>query len=175
MMNTIPHVDLFRHMEWADATVWSATLAFGPAQADARLQGLLYHSHVVQHAFLRAWREQPYDQPFPTFEGLPPLMAWARAFHGEASRYVAALTPAALADPMPVAWAGLVEQVIGRAPAITSRGDTVLQVAMHTHYHRGQLNLRLREVGATPPLVDYIAWVWYGRPAAVWPDAPSPQ
>ena len=29
--------------------------------------------------------------------------------------------------------------------------------------------MRLREVGGTPPLVDYIAWVWFSRPDAPWP------
>jgi len=41
-------------------------------------------------------------------------------------------------------------------------------VALHSLYHRGQVNARLREVGGTPPLVDYIAWLWFGRPAAEW-------
>lgn len=168
-MAAIPHLDLYRHMEWADATVWSAALASGPAQTDVRLHGLLYHSHVVQHAFLRTWLKQPYDLPFPTFEDLPPLMAWARTFHDEAGRHVAGLEAEALGDPLPVAWAGMVQDAIGRPPAITTRGETLLQVAMHTHYHRGQVNLRLRELGETPPLVDYIAWLWYGRPAAAWP------
>jgi uncharacterized damage-inducible protein DinB len=168
-MDAIPFLALYRHMEWADAAVWSAALASNPARTDARLFDLLYHSHVVQHAFLRTWLQQPYDASFPAFEALPPLMAWARSFHDQAAGSVAALVPETLEDPMPVPWAGMVEQAIGRPPALTTRGDTVLQVAMHTHYHRGQVNLRLRELGETPPLVDYIAWVWYGRPRARWP------
>ncbi len=27
---------------------------------------------------------------------------------------------------------------------------------------------RLRDVGGEPPLVDYIAWIWFGRPAPAW-------
>lgn len=47
-------------------------------------------------------------------------------------------------------------------------GETMIQVAMHSQYHRGQINTRLRELGAEPPLVDYIAWIWFGRPDAAW-------
>ena len=43
----------------------------------------------------------------------------------------------------------------------------MLQVALHSMYHRGQINARLRDFGGNPPLVDFIAWVWLGRPAAV--------
>jgi uncharacterized damage-inducible protein DinB len=45
---------------------------------------------------------------------------------------------------------------------------------MHSTYHRGQVNARLRELGIEPPLTDYIAWIWFGRPEAEWP-ALSPQ
>jgi uncharacterized damage-inducible protein DinB len=40
---------------------------------------------------------------------------------------------------------------------------------MHTVYHRGQVNARVRALGGEPPLVDYIAWLWLGRPAPEWP------
>ena len=46
-----------------------------------RLRELLYHTHLVQHVFLRMWRGEPRDTPFPTFDAPRELMAWARAFH----------------------------------------------------------------------------------------------
>jgi uncharacterized damage-inducible protein DinB len=164
-------VDLYRHMEWADTTVWSAALASAPANSDARLRGLLYHTHLVQHAFLRAWRGQPRDLPFPTFDALPSLLAWARDYHGDVRGFVADTAPERLVAPLPLPWADLVEQSIGRPPEQSTLADTMLQVPLHTLYHRGQVNLRLREIGGTPPLVDYIAWVWLGRPLAAWPTA----
>jgi uncharacterized damage-inducible protein DinB len=96
-------------------------------------------------------------------------MAWGRAFHRAAPSELATLGRDALTAPRPHAWIDLVEKEIGRRPAMTTMGDTMLQVALHTIYHRGQVNMRLREVGGTPPLVDYIAWVWFGRPDASWP------
>jgi uncharacterized damage-inducible protein DinB len=66
-------------------------------------------------------------------------------------------------------WASHVEKRIGRPPGLTTIVDTALQVVMHTTYHRGQVNARLRAIGGEPPLVDYIAWIWVGRPAPEWP------
>ena len=100
------------------------------------------------------------ETPFPTFEKLPGLMAWAKSFHQHAAVYMARLEADQLAKPMPLAWSAQVESAIGRVPEMTTIGDTVLQVALHSIHHRGQLNVRLRELGATPPLLDYIGWVW---------------
>ncbi len=160
--------DLCRHMEWADATVWPAVLGSEPAQADEKLRGLLTHLHLVQHAFLRQWRGEPREAPYPTFTELPPVMAWAREYHAAVPGFLEMLTDERIAEPMPVAWADMVEKAIGRKPGGTTLGETVLQVALHSQYHRGQVNMRLRELGGTPPLVDYIAWLWFGRPAAKW-------
>jgi len=44
-------------------------------------------------------------------------------------------------------------------------GDILLHVALHGQYHRGKVNLLLREAGADPVPVDYIAFV-RGAPAA---------
>ncbi|MBV9928903.1 MAG: DinB family protein [Acidobacteria bacterium] len=160
--------DLYRHMEWADAAVWAAVLASEGGRSDARLRELLYHLHVVQRAFLRAWRGEPRETPYPSFEDAAPLAAWGRTYYGEAFAHLGAADDAKVSEPMPVSWAAMVEQILGRAPEVTNVGETMLQVALHSIYHRGQVNARLREVGGNPPLVDYIAWVWMGRPAADW-------
>jgi uncharacterized damage-inducible protein DinB len=47
--------------------------------------------------------------------------------------------------------------------------EAMLQVVMHSGYHHGQVNARLRELGAEPPLTDYIVWLWFDRPPAQWP------
>ncbi|HLG57803.1 MAG TPA: hypothetical protein VI485_20835 [Vicinamibacterales bacterium] len=40
----------------------------------------------------------------------------------------------------------------------------------HSTYRRGQVNERFREVGGEPPLVDDIAWIWFGRPEPDWSE-----
>jgi hypothetical protein len=98
-------------------------------------------------------------------------MLWGRTYYVEAFAHLGTLDNKKVSEPMPVPWAAMVEQRLGHAPETTTIGETVLQVALHSMYHRGQINARLREVGGEPPLVDYIAWVWLGRPEADWSSA----
>ncbi len=170
-MNAHIFTDLYRHMEWADATVWTAVLDCDDGRADAKLRDSLFHLHLVQRAFLRTWLGEPPATSYPTFDDTHSLMKWGRSYYGGAHAYLETLTDASVAQATPLAWAEMVAQLIGRAPATTTLGDTVLQVALHSLYHRGQVNARLREIGGNPPLVDYIAWVWFGRPIAEWPAA----
>src|SRR2546421_6952354 len=55
-------------MEWADASVWRAVFISPEARADQKLRELFYHLHLVQRAFLRAWRGEPPNRPYPTFD-----------------------------------------------------------------------------------------------------------
>lgn len=178
MVNLSTLTDLYRHMEWADAAVWTSAFTFEGGPTDSKLRDYFYHLHMVQRAFLRTWRCEPRDTPFPKFDDAQSLMLWGRTYYSEAVNYLGTLDDNKLSELMPVPWAAMVERRLGRAPETTTVGETALQVALHSQYHRGQINARLREIGGKPPLVDYIAWVWLGRPAAEWPrvtarDAPK--
>lgn len=170
MLNINFLTDLYRHMEWADAEVWASVLASEGWQKDARLREYLHHQHIVQRLFLRVWRGEPIETSFPAFEDAASLMLWGRAYYGEAFAYLETVNDEKLSEQMPMPWASMVERRLGRPPETTALGETVLQVAYHSLYHRGQINARLREAGAEPPLVDYIAWIWLGRTAARWPS-----
>ena len=163
-------IDLYRHMEWADAEVWIAVLASEGWQKDDKLRGYLHHQHLVQRLFLRVWRGDPVEMSFPTFEDARSLMLWGRDYYTEVFAYLETVGDEKLSEPMVMPWASMVERRIGRAPETTTLGETLLQVTFHSMYHRGQINARLREAGAEPPLVDYIAWIWLGRAAAHWPS-----
>jgi uncharacterized damage-inducible protein DinB len=49
-------------------------------------------------------------------------------------------------------------------------GEMLWHVALHGQYHRGKINLLLRQASLEPAPVDYIAWV-RGAPAATEADA----
>ena len=173
-------LELAAHMEWADALVWSTTLQSGAARADERVQGWLYHIHTVQHAFTAIWRGVAPDlTPLTSFADAPALAAWGRHGHGDLRAFLAAADATTLAKTIELPWAA---RAIERHAALAhpTLEDTARQVAMHSMHHRGQVNARLRELGAEPPLVDYIAWIWRGRPVAPWPrnvvtlDTPPP-
>ena len=160
--------ELYDHMRWADAVVWRAVLAHAPAGDDARLRDLLAHLHMVQHSFLSIWRGE--TPQWRDFERLADVAQWGGAYHEAVQSHFAALDDAALERTVVLPWAERLTKRFGRTPQPTTLRETMLQVPMHSTYHRGQVNARLRELGGEPPLVDYIAWLWMGKPAAEWPQ-----
>lgn len=153
--------DLFAHMEWADAMVWSAIRRLD--HIDENLTERLQHLHGTQHAFLMIWRNQPLD-----FSNVPAdVEQWARAYYAGLAEFLPTVDAGSLDGLVKMPWAGRYTKPVEPHP--TTLGETFIQVASHSGYHRGQINTRLRQLGIEPPLVDYIAWLWQGRPAAAWP------
>ena len=77
------------------------------------------------------------------------------------------MTDARLAESLDIPWF--------KDPPLTLRVEEALaQCSMHSHYHRGQNAIRLREVGGEPPMTDYIYWLWKGRPHAAWASQAKP-
>jgi uncharacterized damage-inducible protein DinB len=173
LMDTKTLIDLYKHMEWADAAVWTAVLESEPASADPKLKEYFTHLHIVQRAFLLMWRKEDLPSSFPEFSELKQVLTWARKTYGEGISQLEAMRDPGLSEPLPLPWAKMVEQTIGKPPQENSIGETALQVIMHSMYHRGQINARLKALEGKPPLVDYICWVWLGRPHPAWPPSIS--
>jgi uncharacterized damage-inducible protein DinB len=158
--------ELFLHMEWADGEVWSAVLACEAARDDVVLRGLLLHLHVVQRAFVAVWKKEPVAFPDPAhFPSIADLHAWTTSYYAGANAFLEGVEEAALDRQVVMPWAEQLAARLGRMPEAPTLCETMLQVTSHSTYHRGQINARLRSVGGEPPLVDYIAWIWFGRPA----------
>lgn len=157
--------DLYFHLEWADAEIWRAVSGLDEPY-DWELQQRLNHLHMVQGAFLATWRREPFDAKAVEALGGPDLMAWARRFYPQAHEV---FREADLSRVAELPWTRQASERLGVEPQRTTLRDTLLQVYTHTAHHRGQIMTRLRELGAAPPNVDYIAWIWRGRPPASWP------
>jgi len=157
---------LFDHMEWADATVWRAIGECAAAADDKVLHDRLYHIHATQHAFLKTWRgeEVVFTKP-DAYPGLDAVRQLARDFYDVAPAYVASIAPDAVDKEMVLPWSSYFAKRSGFEAHASTLGETLLQLPSHSTYHRGQVNIRLRELGTTPPLVDFIAWVWFGKPS----------
>ena len=160
--------ELYDHMKWADASVWRAALAHPPAASDTALREKFMHIHMVQRAFLSIWRGEA-PQFRETFDSLGEVARWGGEYHDEVRSHFAAVDDGALDGIVVLPWADRLTRPFGRDAAPTTMRETMMQVAMHSTYHRGQVNARLRELGAEPPLTDYIAWLWTGKPPADWP------
>lgn len=161
-------------MEWADSLIWSAVLATDSIREDHDIRERLYHFHVTQWAYLQAWRAEPLSIPeLSTFVSLHAVGAWARRYYLELPQYLDAVREAALDEPPDFPWQGEIEKHFGKAPPATL-GESMLQIVLHTMHHRGQVATRLRDRGGTPPLIDYISWIWMGRPAPNWAALEAP-
>jgi uncharacterized damage-inducible protein DinB len=160
---------LYAHMEWADALVWQRVAATSAAADDEKLRILLHHIHMVQRAFLTVWTNGPlhFDE-LSAFRDLASLLQWGRDTHGQLATTLD--SPGDLDSELKLPWSDRLVATLGRSAAPTTLGETMLQVPMHSLYHRGQVNVRLRELGGDPPLVDFIAWLWLGKPAPEWPS-----
>lgn len=155
---------LMRHMEWADLLVYDAVKADAEARADETVRQLFHHVHAVQWVYLHIWRGEAVDIPEAgEFGDLAAVERWGRAGHAQLREFAAGLTADALRRTIEFPWKSMLEEQWGVARSATLE-ETMAQVASHSTYHRGQLNRRLRELGGAPPLTDFVAWIWAGKP-----------
>jgi len=169
-MNAIDALPLLRHMEWADALIWRGVQALPPSSdVDAAFRERLAHIHVVQRAFLQMWQKAPVTAPAEAekLTDLAAVQAWTRPAYAEGQATIAALGIADFERPIVVPWSQYY-MVEGKPPAIPSLAETIVQVASHSTYHRGQVNTLLRSMGVKPSNTDFIAWIWQGKPAPDW-------
>jgi uncharacterized damage-inducible protein DinB len=169
MINLALARELFRHMQWADAEVWRVVMATPAATSDKKLMNLVRHIHAVQRSFHRMWTNTAIDEDDVDGHREPEaLREWARAWYAEAESFLARTDAEGLNEIVVMPWLPHFAEQLGRPLQAPTLADTLVQLPAHSTYHRGQVNARLREVGGQPPMVDYIAWVWFGRPEPNW-------
>lgn len=146
---------LWDHGRWADDQLQQALRTAGAPAAPLR-----EYSHVVgaEEVWLaRIERRAPRAAVWPECsmdEGAALSLSVQEGF----TRYLATLEESSLE--------AVLEYRNSRGAAFTGTiGDILLHVVLHGQYHRGKINLLLREGGANPAPVDFIAWV-RGVPAA---------
>jgi uncharacterized damage-inducible protein DinB len=165
-----------RYTEWADASVWRAVLMHDGARSDKRLRDLLSHLHMVQRLFLLVWRDQPIlseVQWFGAIDDLRELQHRATTYYPDVHQFLDTLDAESLTRGIVMPFVAQYEERLGRTFGVPTLAETIFQVMHHSTYHRGQVNARLREVGGEPPLVDYIGWIWFGRPSPDWALPPA--
>ena len=159
--------ELARHMAWADDTVWDAVLATTQAGSDSKIADTLHHIHLVQHIFLQAWRGSGFAvRERGEFSSLDDIAAWGDEAHRDIQAFANTVTAEAMDREFRMPWAAHYEQQAGQPAGAHTLGESMLQVFLHTQHHRGQVCTRLRDVGGVPPIVDFIVWLWAGRPDA---------
>jgi len=161
--------DLFRHMSWADSVVWNSILGFAPAEKDTKIWNLLHHFLTIQQVYLSVWINEPVDIPeISKFDNLYALSKWGYEFNEKTFSFIDSLQEDKFNSPVILPWSTMAEHKLGKKLKPATLLDTMLEVISHSAYHRGQINIRFREIGGEPELVDFIMWVWLGKPKAEW-------
>lgn len=158
-------------MHWADALIWQSFFNLPEKKNESRFRELFYHIHIVQHAYLHIWTQQAPEFPeLAEFKNMAAICQWGFEYHQNIEPFLVKTDESSLESLLILPWAERIEKQIGKAPEPPTLAQTMLQVTSHSTYHRGQVNKLLREVGGEPPLTDFIAWIWLGKPLAEWPE-----
>ena len=147
------------HCAWADELLLGALEAASPAPALAWRE----YAHVLGAESVWLDRLLRRRQRYAVWPELSPAEATSlvASLRTEYAEYVARLTEDALDERIPYV------NSAGQS-FVTPVCDMLLQVFLHGQYHRGKINLMLRQ-GSLPPVpTDYITWA-RGVPAAITP------
>jgi uncharacterized damage-inducible protein DinB len=163
-------LELSAHMAWADATIWTSALRAPDASGDERLRAVFHHVHLVQHLFVDGWEGRPPSvRQAAEFVDATSLASWGRDAHRRIDAFLTRAPPPDLTREFREPWTEHFEARVQRKAAPHTLGESILQVFLHSIHHRGQICRRLREVKVEPPTIDFIVWLWAGRPAPAWP------
>lgn len=153
--------DLMAHAEWANA-VFFHTWGKSPAREHEEMRRRVRHVVGVQAGFLAVLHGESSafdpDAPLPSFDE---LRVRAAAGHAGLRTFVASLDVASAERTVQIPW-------FPDPPCVIRVSEALVQVAMHTQHHRGQLMTRLKDFGGEPKNVDWIIWLWKGKPAGRW-------
>ena len=162
----------YNHLYWADAKIWETVLSLPQAQDHEKLKKLLHHLHITQLAFYQIWSNLPMELPRrKEFNSLAELGEWTFKNVKLLQSYISGINEEDLVNNVEIPWTEHSEKQLGIKSAKTNLTETLFQVLEHSTYHRGQVNALLRSMDAEPPQVDFIIWVWLGKPIADLPES----
>lgn len=153
--------NFFAFGRWANRTILESVAALTPEEfarsiggSFGSVQGTLVHLSGADWVWLERFHGRS-PREMPAGYELLDLEALARKWHEvEAGQdaFIAALTPESLSEPLSyVSFAG---------DSFTREiGDTLLHLANHGTYHRGQVATLLRQLGHKAASTDYLRFI----------------
>ncbi|HTP30913.1 MAG TPA: DinB family protein [Candidatus Acidoferrales bacterium] len=148
-------IDLARHQRWADREHWRVLREHAAALDDGEICKRLNHMvSACQMLQTLARGETPDFASMKDRESADDLQA---AMERENQSLIDAL-PGADLDRMIALPRG------PKGPFEAPAGVLLLQAITHGQHHRGQNASRMRALGVTPPMTDFVIWHALGRP-----------
>jgi len=154
--------DLVQHKWYANARLLAAVQQAPAAAQDQQVRDLLQHILLANRFWLKLSRGVPFslEKESQVPESLDALVAQYRETYTEEAAWVEQLTDAELERQLQASY------FKGRTFSVE---EGLVQICLHSHGHRAQVAIRLRELGGTPPSLDYVIWLKDDRPPVIWP------
>jgi len=147
--------DLARHQAWADSEHWKALHQNSAVLEDLEIRKRLNHMVMGLRMLTALARGGTPDasgmKDIDSADQLEAALGEANAELIEALKTVDLQKMIALPRGPRGPW---------EAPA----GVLLLQAITHSQHHRGQNASRMRQLGAIPPMTDFVIWYAFGRP-----------
>lgn len=150
-------IDLTRHCMWADQEIWICAEEAADFLNDPALLARFHHIHLVQYAFVSLVRGEEVDPHRGEDLTASALREWGQGLAITLFELARLIPDAELTEHFDVPW-------FRNPPIVLSRGEALLQACLHSVHHRAQIASRIRDIGGEPPQIDYIYWIWKGRP-----------
>jgi uncharacterized damage-inducible protein DinB len=152
--------DLIRHKGHANAALLKAIRQHDAAARDEELRKLLHHVLLANRFWfmLSLGHELDLQKESRVPESLEPLTALYRETHEQEIEWLSGIQESDLAKKLETAF-------IPRRTFSIAEG--MMQVVMHSQGHRSQCATRLRQLGGTPPAMDFVLWL-KERPEPEW-------
>ena len=144
--------DLVRHKAFANTALLIAIRRHQAAAQDDELRKLLHHILLANRFWLMLSLELPFDRDEEARlpESLDSLAALYRKTHALELNWICGAQEADLTR---------VVETPFLPGSCFSVAQALMQVCMHSQGHRAQCATRLRLLGGTPPITDFILWV----------------
>jgi uncharacterized damage-inducible protein DinB len=147
--------DLARHQAWADAAHWKTLRATAALLDDKEIRTRLNHMVMAEKMLTMLARgETPDPAGMKEVESVDELEATMHKAHAD----LATALGCADLDKMIALPRG------PNGPFEAPAGVLLLQALTHSQHHRGQNASRMRQLGTTPPMTDFVIWYALGRP-----------
>jgi uncharacterized damage-inducible protein DinB len=147
--------DLARHQAWADAAHWKALHESSTLLEDLEIRKRVNHMVMALRMLTGLARgETPDPSGMKDIEGADELEAALGKANAELIETLKKI------DLQKMIRLPRGPQGPWEAPA----GVLLLQAITHSQHHRGQNASRMRQLGATPPMTDFVLWYANGQP-----------
>jgi uncharacterized damage-inducible protein DinB len=153
--------DLVRHKGYANAALLRSVRGHEKAAEDNELRNLLHHIILANRFWLSLILGRAFvlEVESRTPDSIEDVAAQYKETHAQELEWISKLQGEDLDRRLETPF------LPGRTFSVA---QAVTQVCMHSHGHRAQCAVMLRQLGGTPPPMDFITWL-AERPAAEWP------